>query len=505
MPETDRPSEAFLRQLILEMGRFIERRGGMCPSKREVLARWHQPPALPYGVWGTPAELTEALNYRELLVSHTIELIGHALSIVLRYAESLQTPAIWADEQGRLQSWLDDLVAGSQAQRRPTGAYSYSEPLAQVYVSGLSCSLDARWILSSVAPQRGLAHEGSRTTSADTWDLHLEVALVFLRSDAEVGRFSARRMDVLVFWGGEQQRLKLPRKVKQRLHDRPHERPPEQLGTPLVEKRLYIPEGVVAQRNVRAAVEDLVALLCFYLVQEELVRLEDNRGVREWLFAYLGQFKAARQLGVEYALGEIVTHYQIPEDYRALRKYVAKTIHGLAANQRRQEGLDLTYARAAAPIVNRSEGHDDDADILDGREEPMPGRRHERKRPVTLEPSDSPGAQPISAVAAALGMSVRSLYGLVARGKVQTETVTHGRMQYRMIPEAEVERLKEWLGQKEWRKDLIKGLASVFGITTASARRWVERQEAQGLRREAIVQRVRARLQRQKRGAETDE
>jgi hypothetical protein len=58
----------------------------------------------------------------------------------------------------------------------------------------------------------------------------------------------------------------------------------------LVQKRLYLPEGVVAQRNVQAAVEDLVALLCLYLVQEELVNLGADENVRAWLFTYLLRF-----------------------------------------------------------------------------------------------------------------------------------------------------------------------------------------------------------------------
>jgi hypothetical protein len=182
----------------------------MCLAKREMLARWHQPPALPWGVWWTPAELAEALDYHDLTVSHTIELIGHALTIVLRYAGSLHTPTVWAEEQRRLQEWLDDLMGGSQSSRRPTEASIYSAPLAHLHVGGLSCNLDARWILGPIALQPGLAHEGSVTTGADVWDLHLEVALVFLRKDAEADQFSARRMDVLVLWGGEPQRLTLP-------------------------------------------------------------------------------------------------------------------------------------------------------------------------------------------------------------------------------------------------------------------------------------------------------
>jgi hypothetical protein len=203
-------------------------------------------------------------------------------------------------------------------------------------------------------------------------------------------------------------------------------------------------------------------------------------------------------------LGEIVTHYQIPEDYRALRKYVAKTIRGLSSNQRRQEGRDLTLTRVAPQIMELFEG-DDDADPLDNSEASMSVHRRNHTRPLSLEPSDRSGAQMIADAAVTLGISVRSLYALVAQKKVPTETVTYGHRRYLTISEVEIERIKGRLEEKRWRKVLIEGLAAATGITMASARRWVERQEAQGLGREAIVQRVRKRLQHPKRGKETEE
>jgi hypothetical protein len=496
MSSPEKDQEAELRALLVETGRFIERWGGVPPATRERLARWHEPPALPSGVWQTPAELREALDYCALTVGQPLELIGHALHLVLRYAKSLHTPAVWAEEQGRVQPWLGERAGVLPAPRRPPEAYIETKPLAHVHVGTLSCDLEARWILSAVAPQPGVDRGSASTMDARAWDLHLEVALIFLRREAEAARFSAKRMDVLVFCGGEHSRLPLPRTVKRRLHDRPHERPPEQLGVPLVEKRLYIPAGHGVERSVRAAVEDLVALLCLYLVQENLVRLESDGDVRAWLSDYLRRYKGARELGVDYALGEIVTHYQIPEDYRALRKYVAKTLHGLVVHQRRQEGLDPAQTSIAVRAMDLSAGWDEDADV------PSQGRH--RRHPVMRVPSTNPGLQTIATAAASVGMSVRGLYRLVNTGKVQTEPVTYGRKQYLMISAEEIHRLQEARAQQQWRKDLIEGLSATAGIAKGSARRWVERQEAQGLDREAIRQRVRKRLQRLQRGEERD-
>jgi hypothetical protein len=301
-------------------------------------------------------------------------------------------------------------------------------------------------------------------------------------------------MDILIFSGGDQERIRFPRKVKKLLHDRPHERPPDQLTLPLAQKRLYIPAASLPKRDVQSAVEDMYALPCIYLLQEELIHVDEDHSVREFLCAYVRKFQGARRLGVEYVLWEMLTRYQIPEDYRALRKYMGKTIRGLVANQQRQESSDFTLTRAAAQTVDLSNRHEHDADSLDDSEEQVHSHRPGQRQPVRLEPSNSPDFEMIPAAAASLGIPVRSLYALVEQGKVRTETVIHGSRPYLMIPDAEMERLKGWLAQKQLRKVLIEGLAASAGITEASARRWVERQEKKGLRIEEICQRVRDRL-----------
>jgi len=272
-----------------------------------------------------------------------------------------------------------------------------------------------------------------------------------------------------------------------------------------MDKRLYVPEALSSASDVRAAVQDMYALLCIYLVQEEFVSLEEGGDVQAFLYGYLRQFKGAMQVGIPYALAELLAHYQIPEDYRAVRKYVAKTIRGLLANQRRQEELHLAEESAAVQTLDRPEGRDDNTAILDDWEEHTPVPRRDRKRPAMPDLSTNPGLQMIPAAAAALGMSVRTLYALVAQGKVQTETVIHGRRPYITVSEAEMERLKGWLEQKRWRKALIEGLAAAGRITIASARRWVERQEAKGFGSDAIGQQVRERLQRLKHSEELED
>jgi hypothetical protein len=274
-----------------------------------------------------------------------------------------------------------------------------------------------------------------------------------------------QRIDVLLFPGGDQERLPLSRKLRKLLHPRPHERADEGLSVPLVDKRLYLPEGIRSQAGIRATVQDMYALLCIYLVQEAFVKLDENRGVLEFLETYLHQFNGATQIGIHFALAEILAHYQIPQDYRAVRKYVAKTITGLRANQRRREGWGTPQPRDAVPAEDLAQSDCPDATF--------------------------PGALMIPEAAAELGISVRSLYDYQKRGKVRTEEVVIGSRRFLGIPMDEIARLKASCVRKHVRKVLIEARAARTGSQKASARRWVERQETLGLGLEAIGQRLR--------------
>jgi hypothetical protein len=270
---------------------------------------------------------------------------------------------------------------------------------------------------------------------------------------------------VLLLPGGERERLPLSRKVRKGLNPRPRERAAEGLSVPFMDKRLYVPEGLFSASDVRAAVEDMYALLCIYLVQEEFVSLEERGDVQAFLYGYLRQFKGAMQVGIAYALAELLANYQIPEDYRAVRKYVAKTIRGLRANQRRREGWGAPQPRNAGAVEDLAQPDRPDAAF--------------------------PGALLIPEAAAELGISVRSLYDYRERGKVRAEEVVIGNRRFLTIPMDEIARLKASFVRKHLRKALIEARAARASSHKASARRWVERQEAQGLGIEAIAKRVR--------------
>jgi hypothetical protein len=289
--------------------------------------------------------------------------------------------------------------------------------------------------------------------------------LYFLHGNPHAPTPSRQRFDVLLLPGGELERLPLSRKVRKGLNPRPDERAAEGLSVPFMDKRLYVPEGLSSASDVRAAVQDMYALLCIYLVREEFVSLEEGGDVQAFLYGYLRQFKGAMQVGIPYALAELLANYQIPEDYRAVRKYVAKTIRGLWANQRRREGWGASQPRDAVAMEDLAQPDSPDA--------------------------GAPRGLMIPEAAAVLGISERSLYDYRTRGKVRAEEVAIGNRRFLTIPMDEIVRLKASFERKHRRQALIDERAARAGCDKASARRWVERQEARGLGLEAIGRRVR--------------
>jgi hypothetical protein len=250
-----------------------------------------------------------------------------------------------------------------------------------------------------------------------------EMLLRYTREDGT----PAKQMDILVRWRGEQQRSKIPRRVVKSIFPHAH-------------KRLYIPPWeTLSKREIRAWTQDNIALVSLYLVQAGLISLDEDQSVQHFLLSYLSKFKGAVQVGAGSVLAEILTSYRLPEEYRAWRKYVSKTIRGLVATEKRQE---RSY--------------------------------------VISDPTGTEEHLMVPAVADRLGMPTRSLYHLVKQGAVRAKEVTVEGRRYQTIPDAEIARLEQLQGQKRLRKARIAAWAEKQGIPPASARRWVERQEKKG-------------------------
>lgn len=246
-----------------------------------------------------------------------------------------------------------------------------------------------------------------------------------------------KRMDVFIGQEGERERFQAGRKDKDFLR-------------PYTSKRIYFfPRATSAKRDLQLWLKDTMALFCVYLVQEKFVDIDEDRPIREFLLDYLKGFKEVKELGAHEVLAEILRNYRIPEDFRAFRSYVRKTADGLIKNQRKQEN----------------------------------------PRIVPLDPT-SPGYNMIPAVAERLDIPRGTLYDLVNKGKVQAEEILIEGKQYKVIPQAEVERLSLLLEQDRKKAELVKDYADIRGIDKKSAQRWVQRQEEKGLGIEEILQKL---------------
>jgi transposase len=178
--------------------------------------------------------------------------------------------------------------------------------------------------------------------------------------------------------------------------------------------------------------------MSLYLIQAGLISLDEDQDVQQFLLSYLSGFRRAAQVGAASVLAEILTHYRLPEDYRAWRKYVGKTIKGLVATQKRQDRTIGVSVRRIGPLM-------------------------------------------IPEVAGRVGLSRETLYRQVRRGQVRAEKVNVGTVSYLALSDTEVEQLKKEQEQKQLRKALIAAWANKQGISKHSARQWVRRQERQGL------------------------
>jgi len=177
-------------------------------------------------------------------------------------------------------------------------------------------------------------------------------------------------------------------------------------------------------------------------------------------------------------LGELLRLYRFPEDYRSFRKYVARTVRGLVAQ-----------SLASSP---------GEKDWLESQKDQTPRRQHGKYGKWVQgkleweqdEPDSSLHASgaDVASVAARLGVTRRSLYFDIASKKIHAEKDRRSRL---TIPDREQDQLQERLKQKRWRQDIIDSRASQRKISKASARRWVERQEARGLSLNDIATKIR--------------
>jgi hypothetical protein len=227
--------------------------------------------------------------------------------------------------------------------------------------------------------------------------------------------------------GEEKSRLWLPDRAKRLL-------------APFAHKRLYLHTNVPeTRREVLAGIGNMCVVVALCLVKEKLCSIDDDVILRKVLLDYLGKFKGATEVGEMWLLERILCSYRLSEDYRAFKRYVARTIRGLRIEVKRS---DIPYV-----IVNQTTGT------------------------TRLM---------IPRVAEIVGVSRRTLYRKVREGKVRAERIFVGTEQYLTMPDAEITHLEQDQMTKRLRKALIAACAAKRDISELSARRWIARLEAKG-------------------------
>lgn len=99
----------------------------------------------------------------------------------------------------------------------------------------------------------------------------------------------------------------------------------------LAQNRVYFPDSLRTNRVSDADLKDAYALSCLYLAQDKFVSFDDNQDVRDFLLSYLKNFNRATHVGELLVLENLLSYYQFPEHYKTFRKYVARTIRALEA------------------------------------------------------------------------------------------------------------------------------------------------------------------------------
>jgi hypothetical protein len=140
----------------------------------------------------------------------------------------------------------------------------------------------------------------------------IEPELMFVRRNA-AGR---REFKVVLQWGGtkgpERKLLK------------------ENLNNSGV-RTIYVPDRAAPKNPRWPWTDDVRFLLLLYLVQHEMISLDQEDAAGEFLLAYLAKFRDAKKPKDGLILSHLLKQYGFAMDYRGLGPYIAKVARGLAA------------------------------------------------------------------------------------------------------------------------------------------------------------------------------
>lgn len=411
-------------------------------------------------LWHRRMQETISVLPEHLHCSTIVEVLSSAYGRALQYMQACRAPHCGSErEQQQFCAWFDEAVS-MLASTPELDAVIRTHQWGVMTCGHVSCRPRVHLICERQppykpvvrTPKKALAVDMSVSTPAGVVSLRREIRLVFTRggpSDELVpfeqpgpppdGSASRHRLDVIMYGQGEKGRSQFPWRARKL----------QQLVTGFTHQRLYLPFAPghkFSQHAIEKWTESALALLCLYLVQPEtgLLPLDDDHSVRDFLLQYISRVEQREEVGATEVLEIMLRSYRIPEDPWAFHAYIRKTFQGLWKNQKRQ------YRTAVSAVSQHgASGVEDAADLL--------------------------------------GISVRTLYDHVTKGKIEAHRDQGGLL---VISAAEVDRLREQQSLVEQRKALITLYAKARGITEKSAWRWMKRQEESGVGQKDIYRKM---------------
>jgi hypothetical protein len=213
-------------------------------------------------------------------------------------------------------------------------------------------------------------------------------------------------------------------------------------------RTIYIPEASAAAIDARWPwMEDVRFLLLLYLFQQDMISLDREEGVRDFLRRYLEKFHAVRKVGWGLVLAYLRSKFRFQMDYRGLKKYVSLVAKGLSKG--------VSYEARTSPVLGGTKA-----------------------------------AYSVVSAARELDLAPRTLYEQISKGKIK---VSRRSLRYDgalLIAHEELQRLKKQRSAVLLRKAVIQAYASNRQISINSARRWLETQEAKGRLLHDIVEQL---------------
>ena len=447
-------SEAPARKLLKKRLGELDARGFINPEEErlyelEKVKRLAKEKDYSKRIWIEPTE-------EMLSVSDTIELIDRGVQASITYLLLSLIPEVQAKETEFVCEWLKEVGKETFAERGV--ALWRRDFTAFTSKAGISCRLSF--------DRLAIQGEGSKVNTS------LMPSLTFYR--VAPPRYG---ISIMVCFGGDQLR------AGRRLANYPSHH---------LKKRLYFPTDRVKAQGLQLWKEDAEALVCLYLIQARVINLDDDEKAKTFICSYLGSFKGAKEVNILSVLGKLLENYRFPEDYRAFRKYVAKTIHWMASQEKAKRSVVDPALLGRWDKENFGDEQDEKDTVGDSTVVGNIENANRRQWEEGFDPTERDDLM-IPDAAERLGISSWLLYDLIKKGKALSKKVSLGNRSFLTIPRSEIDRLEPWLKEKKIRKGLIRKLAAKTGIANASARRWVERCERQGSSLPKILQRVKER------------